>query len=68
MQRDNACLYISLQKKKGFAFPEKAELLKLFLDCFFYAPNFGKVEGAYCFRQVYACVCLSITKFIKIQF
>ena len=37
----------------------------------FYAPNFGKVEGAYCFLlvrpSVRACVRPSVTKFIKIH-
>ena len=35
---------------------------------YFYAPNSGKVEGAYCFRLVHPCVYASVKKFIKIQF
>ena len=36
--------------------------------CYFYAPNFGKVEGAYCFRHVRACVRYKIYKDTVLKF
>ena len=46
---------------------EKHQIVDCLLMTDFYAPNFGKAEGAYCFQLVRQSVRASVAKFIKIQ-
>ena len=40
----------------------------MYVPIYFYAPNFGKVEGAYCFGLVSPSVCTSIHNLLRYSF